>query len=331
MAINKTSLITLIRRLPFGVVAAALAFPASSFERDPIEVAPGVYMLSVDELAPTDRTTPWPGGDAEDRSSRIVGGTETTITSWPWQTGIAIRPSVAPGTGFERQFCGGSLVTPTFVITAPTAFSITPVAAAGRVAIVDDGTCINNYVVRVEKRDDVGGGDKGGAQDVGCGTPFGGSSPTRDESRLTHRPGGALVRPGDLHRRGAGGGAQPHDHEVEVEVFIDPLLFSVITGRTTLSSSEGQEIDFDTYFVPAAAGVIVHAEAMVCAGLPQGGVDSCQGRQRRADRRPDLWGRLPPCGRHKLRDRMRSAGFSRRLRPSRGRSLPLYYREFHLR
>lgn len=25
----------------------------------------------------------------------------------------------------------------------------------------------------------------------------------------------------------------------------------MITGRTTLSSSEGQEIDFDTYFVPA--------------------------------------------------------------------------------
>ena len=129
MAINKTSLITLIRRLPFGVVAAALAFPASAFERDPIEVAPGVYMLSVDELAPTDRTTLWPGGDAEDRSSRIVGGTETTIASWPWQTGIAIRPSILPGTGFERQFCGGSLVTPTFVITAAHCLFDNPVAA----------------------------------------------------------------------------------------------------------------------------------------------------------------------------------------------------------
>ena len=131
MAINKTSLITLIRRLPFGVVAAALAFPASAFERDPIEVAPGVYMLSVDELAPTDKTTPWPGGDAEDRSSRIVGGTETTIASWPWQTAIAFRPSVAARhTGFERQFCGGSLVTPTSSSPPPTAFSITPVAVS---------------------------------------------------------------------------------------------------------------------------------------------------------------------------------------------------------
>jgi len=261
----------MIRRLPFAVVAVALAFPAFSFEREPIEVAPGVYMQSVNELAPADRTTPWSGGDAEDRSSRIVGGTETTIALWPWQTAIAFGPSVLAGTGFQRQFCGGSLVTPTFVITA-----------------------------------------------AHC-----------------------------LFRNGS---------------FTNPLLYSVITGRTTLSSGEGQEIDFDTYFVPvdaggnplynpaedddfgfaivrlsapsgsptvqiaglderatwavgqpafvtgwgataegspttdvlrvgrvaivddgtcinnyAAVGGIVHAETMMCAGLPQGGVDSCQG------------------------------------------------------
>jgi hypothetical protein len=47
----------------------------------------------------------------------IVGGNPTTIAEWPWQVAIASPP--APGQdGFDRQFCGGSLVAPTVVITA---------------------------------------------------------------------------------------------------------------------------------------------------------------------------------------------------------------------
>jgi trypsin len=48
---------------------------------------------------------------------RIVGGGATTSEEWPWQVAVADPPS-SGGDGFERQFCGGSLVAPTVVITA---------------------------------------------------------------------------------------------------------------------------------------------------------------------------------------------------------------------
>jgi hypothetical protein len=54
---------------------------------------------------------------AESREPRIVGGQATTIESSPWQVAVADPPSRG-GNGFQRQFCGGSLVAPTIVVTA---------------------------------------------------------------------------------------------------------------------------------------------------------------------------------------------------------------------
>ncbi len=54
---------------------------------------------------------------AQEREPRVVGGDTTTIERWPWQVAIAQPPS-SGGDGFDRQFCGGSLVARTIVITA---------------------------------------------------------------------------------------------------------------------------------------------------------------------------------------------------------------------
>jgi trypsin len=43
-------------------------------------------------------------------TSRIVGGSEAKINSWPWQAMLTSTSG--------RQFCGGSLVHPQFVVTA---------------------------------------------------------------------------------------------------------------------------------------------------------------------------------------------------------------------
>ncbi len=153
------------RRIPLWAawMATALCLPAASAsEYERIEAAPGVLLQSVDGLA-SSRDASDPEAHAPvTRASRIVGGTKTRITRWPWQTAIAFRPSVASGNGFQRQFCGGTLLTPTLVVTAAHCF---------------------------------------------------------------YRDGG----------------------------FTSPDQYSVITGRTNLSSSAGQEIDFDTYFVPVDA------------------------------------------------------------------------------
>jgi hypothetical protein len=56
-------------------------------------------------------------GAAEQPEPRIVGGQETTIGEWPWQVAVA-QPPDGVRNGFERQFCGGTLVAPRVVVTA---------------------------------------------------------------------------------------------------------------------------------------------------------------------------------------------------------------------
>ena len=100
----------------------------------------------------------------EGPSSRIVGGAPTTIAEWPWQAALLADAAHSPpgANGFDRQFCGGTLVAPNAVISAAhCAFDVVPPADGG----------------------------------------------------------------------------------------FDPIFFDVVTGRTVLSSTEGQEIPVANYFV----------------------------------------------------------------------------------
>jgi V8-like Glu-specific endopeptidase len=96
--------------------AAALASPQ---EADPgVKVAPGVYLASASELSKGGVSQSGADVPEPKSSSRIVGGSATTIEEWPWQAAITENPAIYSGDGFDRQFCGGSLVAPTIVITA---------------------------------------------------------------------------------------------------------------------------------------------------------------------------------------------------------------------
>ena len=53
----------------------------------------------------------------EPGTTDVVGGQPTSIEEWPWQVAIAAPPS-GGGSGYNRQRCGGSLVSPTAVLTA---------------------------------------------------------------------------------------------------------------------------------------------------------------------------------------------------------------------
>ncbi len=52
----------------------------------------------------------------------IVGGTATTIQKRPWQVALTLNPSFNEGNAFNRQICGGSLVTPRVVLSAAHCF-----------------------------------------------------------------------------------------------------------------------------------------------------------------------------------------------------------------
>src|SRR5436190_1304760 len=96
-----------------GISAAA----TSQVSKGPA-VAPGVFVASARAEA---ATHPGKAGvSARDRETepRIVGGRATTIEEWPWQVAVAENPALYPGNGFDRQFCGGSLVAHNIVITA---------------------------------------------------------------------------------------------------------------------------------------------------------------------------------------------------------------------
>ena len=55
-------------------------------------------------------------------SPRIVGGSPASISDYPWQVSMLLNPDYYEGTDYDRHFCGGTLVSPTIVISAAHCF-----------------------------------------------------------------------------------------------------------------------------------------------------------------------------------------------------------------
>lgn len=55
-------------------------------------------------------------------SPRIVGGFLAAIDDYPWQVSINLNPAKYNGTPYQRHFCGGTLVTPTVIVSAAHCF-----------------------------------------------------------------------------------------------------------------------------------------------------------------------------------------------------------------
>jgi len=128
-------------RLAVAVVAViAAGWPAPAAQADPAlepvaKVAPGVFIAPVGgDPAPARNAPDGDGGnDAEPGpSTGIVGGAPTTIEEWPWQAALALSETFRPGmNGFDRQFCGGTIVAPTILISAAHCFYDNPVPGTG--------------------------------------------------------------------------------------------------------------------------------------------------------------------------------------------------------
>jgi secreted trypsin-like serine protease len=78
--------------------------------RSKVAALPCLVLLTLCVLAPAAR--------AQSVQPRIVGGDLTAIDKYPWQAAVVINPSKASGSAYARQFCGGSLITPSIVLTA---------------------------------------------------------------------------------------------------------------------------------------------------------------------------------------------------------------------
>lgn len=150
-----------------ALAATALTLPAAALAGASGErIAPGVFLgagaqIDDDDARPARSQRP----RVPERERRVVGGSATSIESWPWQAGLTRSPTRYGGDAYQRQICGGSVVAPTIVITA--------------------AHCV---------------------------------------------------------------------YDSEAGGFVDPHDFGVVTGRTFLSSDEGQEIAVANFFVPVDAG-----------------------------------------------------------------------------
>jgi trypsin len=192
------------------------------------------------------------------RDPKIVGGHTATSDAFPFIASIEITGS---GQSTDRHFCGGSLIAPRLVLTAAH-------------CVFDDGKLINasdTEVVLGRRNINAGGGETIGVAKVVPHPAFDGDASHGGDAALlvlnspSSAPTASLM---DASLRLRGG-----DHAVTEG-----------WGRTTLPPARpDRPADLQVAEVPLTTFATCHTAypevtgQQICAGFPEGGVDSCQG------------------------------------------------------
>jgi trypsin len=204
---------------------------------------------------------------------KIVGGSETTIAQYPWQAALVFSPAEAPGDdAHERQFCGGSLVTTRIVITA--AHCVFGMGASeidvvlGRTTLsTSEGAEIpaqalsfrSNYnhppdISVIPPRNDVGY--------VVLAQPS-----AQPRIPIANASEASLWAPGAMEKiSGWGCTSEPNF-----------LLGCPFAQTDTLRDATVPIVADSTCGSPSMYGGAFDQSTMVCAGYPEGGVDTCNG------------------------------------------------------
>jgi secreted trypsin-like serine protease len=202
-----------------------------------------------------------PGG----LSPRIVGGTTTAASEWPWQVALVLDHDFFPGNDFDRQFCGGSVLTPDLILTAAHCF-------------FDTGfTPRETEVLTGRTQLTAGGGQRFDAQNVFL---FG-YNPATAENDI------ALV---DLYpaRTASPRILLPGPEERTLWDTVRPVADGAYITGWGQTSERGDFADVlreafvriiadSTCGSPGIYGDVFLPSVMVCAGFLGGGVDSCIG------------------------------------------------------
>ncbi|XP_069732435.1 transmembrane protease serine 4 isoform X1 [Phaenicophaeus curvirostris] len=189
------------------------------------------------------------------RAPRVLGGSVAAIETWPWQVSLQYR---------REHICGGSIIDPSWVLTAAHCFKNNPIVQSWRVKAGSD-LLSGTGTLAVEKVF---------LADVMPASPKDNDialvklrSPLRvsDSSKPICLPYfDEELEPGTSLWVIGWGYTQEH-----VAVFHTGKL------SETLQQAEVELIDKESCNLAAYHGEVT--EKMLCAGLPQGGVDTCQG------------------------------------------------------
>lgn len=233
------------------------------------------------------------GGDFE---HQVVGGYQVSAAQFPWQAAVVDVPTKNPGSDFDRQYCGGSLVTSRIVLTAahcvfdtdpdcarkkPIPVPCTPLtdpppgdgtalldpddvlAILGRTTLSNEAQGVEHTVIDVDHQDDY---------NPNFNPPFG--VPQNDVGYLVLSDTPATSQP---PIKIAAGGVEPSLWAPGV--FVDITGWgSTFSGGSHVDTLRGGSVPMVSDGSCAASyGGDFDQASMVCAGYADGGVDTCQG------------------------------------------------------
>lgn len=257
-----------------GLIALAgcllgFAAPASATP-DRVKVGPDLYLQSAGALLGSERPRSEPSRPSD--GGRIVGGSATTIADYPWQTAIAYDETIQAGNGFERQFCGGTLVAPQIMITAAHCVYDNTTPGFGPPSHYE--TFTGRTFLSSSEGQVIEWSDYYYFTDA-LGTPLFNpltfdydaifvtlaSASTSPPVKIAGADEAATWAAGRTARISGWG-----DQASNANAFPDQLR-----------AAQVQIIGDDFCANPASYGPSFHPQLMLCAGVPGGGVDTCQG------------------------------------------------------
>lgn len=199
---------------------------------------------------------------------RIVGGSTTTIASYPWQVALVYDAGRFSGNDFQRFFCGGELITPRIVQTAAHCLSGTdPDSGGGNMDTNDLDVVLGRTTLSAtggQRLDVIDGAIDGAysaaADDFDAAWLVLSSASSQDPIKIAGSDESAVWAPGALSQA-SGWGTTSSGGSVS-----DTLRVATTPIISDASCAGG-----------AVYGSDFHSSTMVCAGSLAGGVDSCQG------------------------------------------------------
>ena len=215
-------------------------------------------------------------GASAERSPRIVGGSTTTIAQHPWQAALIVDEGIAPGTtDFQRQFCGGSLITTRIVLTAAHCIS------GADPELLESGTDLDAGDVDVilgRTQLSSSGGEKHEVQRVEL---HGGYNPATSENDVGYI---VLRAPTAQARITIAGSDEFRLWRPGARTVVSGWGETIATpsdptgaGSDVLKAAVVPIIADSTCGTPAVYGARFFRATMVCAGFLEGGTDSCFG------------------------------------------------------